>query len=71
MTALHLHHLKGCTPAPLARCLKALGILRLVAEQKAPRRPRLVAGRALCLLTILDAPDLERFLLEEYAPTPF
>jgi len=36
MTTLHLHHLVGCAPAPLARYLKALGILRLVAEQKDP-----------------------------------
>jgi len=30
---LHLHHLTGCSPTPLANYLKALGILRLVAEQ--------------------------------------
>jgi CRISPR-associated protein Csx17 len=27
-------HLAGCAPTPLAHYLKALGILRLVAEQK-------------------------------------
>ena len=30
---MHLHVLKGCSPAPLANYLKALGILRLVGEQ--------------------------------------
>ena len=30
---LHMHTLKGCSPAPLANYLKALGVLRLVAEQ--------------------------------------
>ena len=32
---LHLHALKGCSPVPLANYLKALGILRLVVEQRA------------------------------------
>lgn len=31
-----LHHLDGCAPVPLAHYLKALGILRLVAEQLDP-----------------------------------
>ena len=30
---IHVHQLDGCAPAPLAHYLKALGILRLVAEQ--------------------------------------
>ena len=36
MTSLHLHHVSGCAPAPLAHYLKALGILRIVAEQRDP-----------------------------------
>lgn len=69
MTSLHLHHLEGCAPAPLARYLKALGILRLVAEQKDPAARGWWQDEHFCLLTMLDAPDLERFFLEEYAPT--
>ena len=34
MTALHLHPLKGCAPAPLAHYLKALGILPEEEETK-------------------------------------
>ena len=30
---IHVHELDGCAPTPLAHYLKALGILRLVAEQ--------------------------------------
>lgn len=62
--------LNGCHPTPLAHYLKALGILRLVAEQKEPsvrgcwRRDRFV------LFTQLDRESLERFFLEEYEPTP-
>jgi len=33
---MHIHDLNGCAPAPLAHYLKALGILRLVAEQADP-----------------------------------
>lgn len=29
-------YLNGCTPVPLAHYLKALGVLRLVSEQKDP-----------------------------------
>ena len=32
----HLHHLRGCAPAPLALYLKAFGILRLIAERPDP-----------------------------------
>ena len=69
MPALHLHHLKGCAPAPLAHYLKALGILRLVAEQKDPAVRGWWQDEHFCLLTRLDAAELERFFLEEYAPT--
>ena len=71
MTALHLHHLRGCAPAPLAHYLKALGILRLVAEQKDPAARGWWQDEHFCLLTTLGRPELERFFLEEYAPTPF
>lgn len=33
---LHLHYLRGCSPTRLANYLKALGILRLVAEKDDP-----------------------------------
>jgi CRISPR-associated protein Csx17 len=71
MTTLHLHHLMGCAPAPLAHYLKALGILRVIAEQKDATVRGWWQDEHFCLLTILDRADLERFFLEEYAPTPF
>ena len=71
MTALHLHHLKGCAPAPLAHYLKALGILRVVAEQKDPAVRGWWQDEHFCLLTTLAHAELERFFLVEYAPTPF
>lgn len=66
----HEHVLEGCRPVPLAHYLKGLGILRLVGEQADDgargfwRRDRFV------LRTDLDRPALERFFLEDYAPTP-
>jgi CRISPR-associated protein Csx17 len=68
---LHLHHLLGCAPAPLAHYLKALGILRIVAEQKDAEVRGWWQDEHFCLLTKLDAEQLERFLLDDYAPTPF
>jgi CRISPR-associated protein Csx17 len=66
----HTHILEGCRPTPLASYLKALGILRLVAEQKdAHARGSWHADR-FHLRTTLDREALLRFLLEEYRPTP-
>lgn len=69
MTELCLHHLRGCAPEPLANYLKALGILRLIAEQKDPAARGWWQDEHFCLLTMLDRPNLERFFLEEYSPT--
>jgi CRISPR-associated protein Csx17 len=68
---VHLHHLTGCAPTPLAHYLKAIGILRLVAQQKDPEVRGFWRDQHFCLLTTLDEAALEAFFLEEYAPTPF
>ncbi len=71
MTTLHAHHLTGCAPDPLAHYLKAVGILRLVAEQRDSGVRGWWQDQHFCLLTKLDRSDLEKFFLDEYAPTPF
>ena len=62
--------LEGCRSRPLLDYLKALGILRLVALQK----ERGVLGEwrddTFVLTTALERRELERFFLEEYAPSP-
>lgn len=68
---LHLHHLRGCAPAPLALYLKAIGILRLISEQADSAARGWWQDEHFCLLTKLDREALERFFLVEYAPTPF
>lgn len=67
---LHHHTLTGCAPAPLAHYLKALGILRLIAEQKDSQVRGWWQDEAFHIVTTLDAPSIEKFFLEEYRPTP-
>ncbi|TVQ98102.1 MAG: hypothetical protein EA399_11480, partial [Desulfovibrionales bacterium] len=67
---MHIHDLKGCAPTPLAHYLKALGILRLVAEQADPEARGWWHGDLFRLATKLDARELETFFLERYEPTP-
>ena len=62
--------LGGCTPTPLANYLKALGILRLVAEQKDEQAMGHWEGECFVLSTALDRDELIRFFLDEYRPTP-
>jgi CRISPR-associated protein Csx17 len=62
--------LKGCAPVPLAHYLKALGILRLVAEQADPEARGYWRGDTFVLRTKLDKIELSKFFLHEYRPTP-
>jgi CRISPR-associated protein Csx17 len=63
--------LLGCTPTPLASYLKALAVLRLVAEQAGDRN---AAGcwrdDVFVLRTQFTEDELFRFFLELYEPTP-
>jgi len=67
---IHVHELAGCAPQPLGHYLKALGVLRLVAEQKDPDVRGWWKNERFWLATSLDRDALERFFLHEYAPTP-
>src|SRR5690606_27199524 len=67
---IHVHHLTGCSPTPLAHYLKGLGVLRLVAEQKDPAARGWWRDEAFHLATTLDEEALQRFFLAEYVPTP-
>ena len=62
--------LYGCAPEPLLHYLKALGILRLVAEQRDPQARSAWQGDTLRLTTSLTADELVDFFLHEYSPTP-
>jgi CRISPR-associated protein Csx17 len=69
--SINIHHLYGCTPTPLANYLKALGILRLVAEQVDPNARGAWRDEHFVLATTLSVQEIETFFLEQYAPTPF
>lgn len=67
---IHIHDLDGCAPAPLAHYLKALGILRLVAEQEDPHARGWWSGDRFRLATALSPDEMENFFLLRYQPTP-
>jgi CRISPR-associated protein Csx17 len=62
--------LSGCQPEPLMSYLKALGVLRLVAEQADPHARGAWTDGGFALHTALDAATLRTFFLNEYRPTP-
>lgn len=62
--------LNGCAPVPLAHYLKALGILRLVAEQLDARARGAWRDDRLVLVTDATPEQLAIFFLREYRPTP-
>ena len=70
MSQLHYLELKGCAPEPLMAYLKALGIFRLVAEQKDRDARAWWQNDTFVLRSALDREALLGFFLEEYRPTP-
>ncbi|MCA9219927.1 MAG: type I-U CRISPR-associated protein Csx17, partial [Planctomycetales bacterium] len=67
--SIHCHALSGCSPTPLAHYLKALGILRLVAEQKDPAARGWWRNDVFHLATTMDREAIATFFLHGYAPT--
>lgn len=62
--------LEGCRPEPLAHYLKALGVLRLIAEQKTDGEITAYwEGDTFCLSTRLTQQELLNFFMAEYIPT--
>jgi len=62
--------LEGCRPIPLAAYLKALGVLRLMAEQADPTARGWWEGDRFRLRTKFDLDGLVHFFLYDYCPTP-
>jgi CRISPR-associated protein Csx17 len=63
-------HLLGCAPTPLAHYLKALGVLRLIAEQADPDARGYWQAEHFVLRSGLDRAGLVDFFLRSYQPTP-
>lgn len=68
---LYVHLLAGCAPRPLASYLKALGVLRVVAEQADHSARGCWRQDRFVLHTTLDREALARFFLWEWRPSPF
>lgn len=62
--------LSGCAPTPLAHYLKALGILRLVAEQVDEAATGCWKGESFVLRSVLNREQLIHFFLHDYRPAP-
>lgn len=63
--------LPGCRPTPLASWLKALGIIRVLAEQAdANATAHWSDQHGFVINSALDTAQLRRFLLQDYRPTP-
>lgn len=69
-TSMNDIELEGCAPVPLAYYLKALGIFRLVAEQKDIKARGYWKNDRFHLVTRLTREELIDFFLKEYVPTP-
>lgn len=68
---MHTIDLPGCTPTPLAAYLKALGLFRILSQQRLDASPRASwKGNTFVLTSTLDQEALRDFLLHHYAPTP-
>lgn len=67
---IYEHVLEGCAPVPLAGYLKALGIFRLVAEQKDADARGFWRNERFVLKTRLSKDELVGFFVEEYQPSP-
>ncbi len=68
--ARHTIQLPGCTPEPLMNYLKALGVLRIVAQQKDAGATGKWDSGIFSLKSTLDEQELSTFFLDEYAPSP-
>ena len=67
---MNRHILAGCTAEPLSHYLKALGLLRLVAEQADHQARGCWLPGGFLLETSLTEQEIEAFFLEQYVPTP-
>lgn len=66
---IFVHQLDGCAPSPLAHYLKALGILRLVAEQADKHTRGWWDGDHFKIATKMDRAELDEFFMRRYQPT--
>ena len=64
---MRLHRLDGCAPTPLAHYLKALGVLRLVAEQLDPQARGWWEGERFVLASVVEEEQLIQHIVRRQA----
>ena len=64
------HILNGCRTKPLSSYLMAVGILRLISEQKDQQAKGWWHGETFTVRTILNKAEIENFFCDEYAQPP-
>lgn len=68
---MHTIPLPGCTPTPLAAYLKALGVFRILSQQRPDCAPRAHwQGNTFILTSGLSNDELINFFLHRYRPSP-
>ena len=67
---MYKHILSGCRPKPLSDYLKALGVFRILSEQKDAQAKAAWQGETFTITTNLTIDDFEDFFCEKYTPTP-
>ncbi|MEM9694653.1 MAG: type I-U CRISPR-associated protein Csx17 [Myxococcota bacterium] len=67
---MHEHILSGIQPKPIGSYLQALGVLRILSEQRDASATGHWTPEGFVLGTALDRAELTRFFLEHYQPSP-
>ena len=67
---MNRHILKGCTPTPFSNYLKAVGLFKIIAEQKDPKITACWDNDRLILDTELSKDEIIEFVLKQYSPSP-
>ena len=67
---MNRHILKGCAPTPFSNYLKAVGLFKIIAEQKDPKITACWDNDRLILNTELSKDEIVEFVLKQYRPSP-
>ena len=67
---MNRHVLKGCAPTPFSNYLKAVGLFKIIAEQKDPKATACWDNDRLILNTELSKDEIIEFVLKQYRPSP-
>ena len=67
---MNRHILKGCAPTPFSNYLKAMGLFKIIAEQKDPKITACWDNDRFIINTELGKNEIMEFVLKQYNPSP-